>query len=91
MVPSKVTIDDLLLIARYLPLCEGRTVALSPEQQSYLIAAAKRYGVDRTWIALNRAVETGPYDADDIVKVTWTILKGQRKKAVGGEAVRTMA
>lgn len=77
---KEASIDDLLWVADNLPI-KGSTVALNEEQRSYLIAAAERYGVSRTWKALTRAVHTGKYGPDDVVRVTWAILKGQREKA----------
>lgn len=64
-------LEGLMTVADHLP------VTLDDTQKSYLELAAKKFGVTRTWIALLRAVQTGKYGANEVVRVVWCILKRQ--------------
>lgn len=64
-------IERLMLVANHLP------VTLDHTQMSFLKLAARKFGVERTWIALMRAIQTGKYGAHEVVKVTWKILRQQ--------------
>lgn len=67
---DKTAMDALLHTARLL--------GVDDRQRGWLRGAALKYGVHRTWQALQIAVQSGRYRVADLVRVTWGILKRQQ-------------
>lgn len=67
---DKAAMDAMLHTARLL--------GIDDRQRGWLRGAALKYGVHRTWQALQIAVQSGRYRVADLVRVTWGILKRQQ-------------
>lgn len=71
---DKKALDALLHTARLL--------GIDDRQRGWLRGAALKYGVMEAWQALQIAVESGRYRVADLVRVTWGILKRQRRGVI---------
>lgn len=75
--PSGKSVDKQALDAL---LHTARLLGIDDRQRGWLRGAALKYGVHRTWQALQIAVQAGRYRVADLVRVTWGILKRQHQQ-----------